>query len=60
MLTRKELGDKLSDVESPYCVYVPGIAGIPVSEKYEVSIAVKKIGNQRGLKQFSKKYNIFH
>ncbi|WP_125782982.1 ATP-dependent nuclease [Pseudoalteromonas rubra] len=41
-LTGKELGDELSNVESPYCVYVPGIAGIPISEKYEVPIAVKK------------------
>jgi len=42
MLTGKALGDKLSDVEYPFCVYVPGIAGIPVLEKYEVPIAVKK------------------
>ena len=42
MLTGKVLGDKLSDIESPFCVYVPGIAGIPVLEKYEVPIAVKK------------------
>lgn len=41
-LKGKVLGDRLSDIESPYCVYVPGIAGIPVKEKYEVPIAVKK------------------
>lgn len=36
------MGEKLSDIESPFCVYVPGIAGVPVSEKYEVPIAIKK------------------
>ncbi|MCT7653840.1 AAA family ATPase [Oceanimonas sp. NS1] len=41
-LEGRELGDQLSSVNSPYCVYVPGIAGIPVLEKYEVPIAVKK------------------
>lgn len=42
MLTGKILGTSLNDIESPYCVYVPGIAGVPVLEKYEVPIAVKK------------------
>ncbi|WP_369434489.1 ATP-dependent endonuclease [Psychromonas sp. MME1] len=42
MLTGKKLGDLLSEIEKPYCVYVPGIAGIPILEKYEVPIAVKK------------------
>jgi AAA15 family ATPase/GTPase len=41
-LTGKEQGDILSNIEKPFCVYVPGIAGIPVLEKYEVPIAVKK------------------
>lgn len=41
-LTGKDLGNSLSDIESPYCVYVPGIAGIPTQEKYEVAITVKK------------------
>lgn len=41
-LTGRELGEKLSDIEKPYCVYVPGIAGIPTQEKYEVTITVKK------------------
>lgn len=41
-LSGRELGDKLSDIEKPYCVYVPGIAGIPTQEKYEVTISVKK------------------
>ncbi|WP_031566431.1 ATP-dependent nuclease [Rheinheimera texasensis] len=41
-LEGKILGSKLSSIDSPYCVYVPGIAGIPVIEKYEVPIAVKK------------------
>ncbi|EWS96487.1 hypothetical protein BG00_16045 [Pseudoalteromonas sp. SCSIO_11900] len=42
MLTGQKLGDQLSEIEKPYCVYVPGIAGIPILEKYEVPIAVKK------------------
>jgi AAA15 family ATPase/GTPase len=42
MLSGKALGEKLSDINTPYCVYVPGIAGIPVKETYEVPIAVKK------------------
>lgn len=42
LLEGKYLGDQLSSIETPYCVYVPGIAGIPVLEKYEVPIAVKK------------------
>lgn len=42
MLEGQCLGDKLSDIDNPYCVYVPGIAGIPIIEKYEVPIAVKK------------------
>ena len=41
-LTGKELGEILSSIENPYCVYVPGIAGIPTQEKYEVAITVKK------------------
>lgn len=41
-LEGKDLGDQLSSIETPYCVYVPGIAGIPILEKYEVPIAVKK------------------
>ncbi len=38
----KYLGEKLSDINSPFCVYVPGIAGIPIEEKYEVPFAIKK------------------
>ncbi|WP_341304933.1 AAA family ATPase [Pseudomonas sp. TMP25] len=41
-LSGREQGNILSDIEKPFCVYVPGIAGIPVFEKYEVPIAVKK------------------
>lgn len=42
LLEGKGLGDQLSSIKTPYCVYVPGIAGIPILEKYEVPIAVKK------------------
>jgi predicted ATPase len=41
-LEGRDLGDELSDIDSPYCVYVPGIAGVPTQEKYEVTITVKK------------------
>ncbi|SFH33163.1 ATP-dependent endonuclease [Pseudomonas sp. NFACC45] len=41
-LSGRDLGEKLSDIEKPYCVYVPGIAGVPTQEKYEVAITVKK------------------
>lgn len=38
----KALGTKVNDIDNPFCVYVPGIAGIPIQEKYEVPIAIKK------------------
>ncbi|MCD1246136.1 ATP-dependent nuclease [Vibrio cholerae] len=41
-LIGKTLGDSLCKIEEPYCVYVPGIAGIPIYEKFEVAISVKK------------------
>lgn len=41
-LQGKVLGELLCDINSPYCVYIPGLAGIPIHEKYEVPIAVKK------------------
>lgn len=41
-LEGKSLGEKLGDIDNPYCVYVPGIAGIPTQERYEVPITVKK------------------
>jgi AAA15 family ATPase/GTPase len=41
-LEGRDLGDQLSDIDNPYCVYVPGIAGVPTQEKYEVTITVKK------------------
>lgn len=41
-LAGKELGERLSNVVKPFCVYVPGIAGIPTQEKFEVPITVRK------------------
>lgn len=41
-LTGQKLGVRISDLKNPFCVYVPGIAGIPILEKYEVPIAIKK------------------
>lgn len=38
----RSIGDVLSSIKTPFCVYVPGIAGIPTEEKYEVPIAVRK------------------
>lgn len=41
-LTGKPIGDKLCSLEKPFCVYVPGIAGIPIEETYEPEIKVRK------------------
>ncbi|WP_456462677.1 AAA family ATPase [Reichenbachiella sp.] len=41
-LYNSELGDELCDINRPFCVYVPGIAGIPVEETYEPEIKVRK------------------
>lgn len=41
-LKGKNIGTLLGDIANPFCVYVPGIAGIPTQEKYEVAIAVRK------------------
>lgn len=38
----KSLGNVINNIENPFCVYVPGIAGIPIDEKFEVNIALKK------------------
>lgn len=42
VVTGKILGQKINDIDNPFCVYVPGIAGIPIQEKFEVPIAIKK------------------
>lgn len=42
VVTGKSLGSKVNDIDNPFCVYVPGIAGIPIQEKFEVPIAIKK------------------
>ncbi|QHL86424.1 AAA family ATPase [Nibribacter ruber] len=42
VVTGKVLGQKVNDIDNPFCVYVPGIAGIPIQEKFEVPIAIKK------------------
>jgi AAA15 family ATPase/GTPase len=41
-LRGRPLGERICDISNPYCVYVPGIAGIPIEEKYEVPFAIKK------------------
>lgn len=38
----REFGEQLNSIDNQFCVYVPGIAGIPVEEKYEVVISIKK------------------
>lgn len=42
VLNGKILGEELGSIDHPYCVYVPGIAGVPTQEKYEVPITIKK------------------
>lgn len=42
IVTGKILGQEVNDIDNPFCVYVPGIAGIPIQEKFEVPIAIKK------------------
>jgi hypothetical protein len=42
VVTGKALGQRINDIDNPFCVYVPGIAGIPIQEKFEVPIAIKK------------------
>ncbi|MEZ0609052.1 ATP-dependent endonuclease [Fibrella sp. WM1] len=42
VVTGKNFGQKINDIDNPFCVYVPGIAGIPIQEKFEVPIAIKK------------------
>lgn len=41
-LVNKPLGDELCNLNNPFCVYVPGIAGIPIEEVYEPEIKVRK------------------
>jgi len=57
-LSGKEYGETLSDIDNPFCVYVPGIAGIPVFEKFEVPIAVKKSATRGDSNNFLR--NILH
>lgn len=58
LLTGKVLGEELGSIDTPYCVYVPGIAGIPVTEKYEVPISVKKSATRGDSNNFLR--NILH
>ncbi|MCK3684283.1 ATP-binding protein [Maribellus sp. YY47] len=41
-LVNKPLGNELCNLNNPFCVYVPGIAGIPIVEVYEPEIKVRK------------------
>lgn len=41
-LVNRPLGDQLCDINHPFCVYVPGIAGIPIEEVYVPEIKVRK------------------
>lgn len=41
-LINKAIGDLLCSIQTPFCVYVPGIAGIPIEEIYEPEIKVRK------------------
>lgn len=41
-LEGKELGEKLQDIENPYSIIVPGLAGIPSAEEYRPPSVVRK------------------
>jgi len=41
-LYHRAIGDQLCSIQQPFCVYVPGIAGIPIEEVYEPEIKVRK------------------
>ena len=36
------IGDKLKSIDNPYCMYVPGLAGIPFSEEYHAIGAIRR------------------
>ncbi len=38
----KELGERLQDIENPYSIIVPGLAGIPALEEYKPPSIVRK------------------
>ena len=42
VITGKELGEKLQDIENPYSIIVPGLAGIPALEEYKPPSIVRK------------------
>jgi AAA15 family ATPase/GTPase len=41
-ITGKELGKRLQDIENPYSIIVPGLAGIPALEEYKPPSIVRK------------------
>jgi len=41
-LTGPELGRRLQSIESPFSIYVPGLAGIPIFEEYKPPAHVRK------------------
>lgn len=41
-LEGKELGERLQDIENPYSIIVPGLAGIPSAEEYRPPSVVRK------------------
>lgn len=41
-LSGKELGEKLQNIENPYSIIVPGLAGIPSAEEYRPPSIVRK------------------
>lgn len=53
-----DLGKKLCNLSSPFCVYVPGIAGIPIQEKKDVPIVIKKSSTRGDSNNFLR--NILH
>lgn len=41
-ITGKALGEQLQNIENPYSIIVPGLAGIPASEEYKPPSVVRK------------------
>lgn len=41
-ITGKDLGERLQDIENPYSIIVPGLAGIPALEEYKPPSIVRK------------------
>ncbi|MRN56856.1 AAA family ATPase [Paenibacillus monticola] len=41
-ITGQSLGERLQNIETPYSIYVPGLAGIPATEEYKTPGIIRK------------------